>query len=46
VNAGGEVFLSGTRLDGRFVLRLAAGNVRQTEDDVRVAWEVLQRCAR
>jgi aromatic-L-amino-acid/L-tryptophan decarboxylase len=46
VNATGEVFLSGTRLDGRFVLRLAAGNARQTEDDVRVAWEVLQRCAR
>jgi len=46
VNATGEVFLSGTRLNGRFVLRLAAGNARQTEDDVRVAWEVLQRCAR
>jgi len=46
VNASGEVFLSGTRLNGRFVLRLAAGNARQTEDDIRVAWEVLQRCAR
>ncbi|MFL5921942.1 MAG: pyridoxal phosphate-dependent decarboxylase family protein [Gaiellaceae bacterium] len=46
VNASGEVFLSGTRLNGRFVLRLAAGNARQTEDDVRVAWEVLKRCAR
>jgi aromatic-L-amino-acid decarboxylase len=46
VNASGEVFLSGTRVNGRFVLRLACGNARQTEDDVRVAWEVLQRCAR
>jgi aromatic-L-amino-acid/L-tryptophan decarboxylase len=46
VNATGEVFLSGTRLDGRFVLRLACGNARQTEDDVRVAWEVLRRCVR
>ena len=46
VNASGEVFLSGTRLNGRFVLRLAAGNARQTEEDVRVAWEVLRRCAR
>jgi aromatic-L-amino-acid/L-tryptophan decarboxylase len=46
VNATGEVFLSGTRLNGRFVLRLATGNARQTEDDVRVAWEVLKRCAR
>lgn len=46
VNASGEAFLSGTRLSGRFVLRLAAGNARQTEDDVRAAWEVLKRCAR
>jgi aromatic-L-amino-acid/L-tryptophan decarboxylase len=46
VNATGEVFLSGTRLNDRFVLRLAVGNVRTTEDDVRRAWEVLRRCAR
>jgi aromatic-L-amino-acid decarboxylase len=43
VNAGGEVFLSHTRLDGRFVLRLAIGSARTTEDDVRLAWEVLRR---
>lgn len=43
VNRGGEVFLSHTELGGRFVLRLAIGNVRTTEDDVRLAWEVLRR---
>jgi aromatic-L-amino-acid/L-tryptophan decarboxylase len=43
VNASGEVFLSHTRLDGRFVLRLAIGNARTTEADVRLAWEVLRR---
>jgi aromatic-L-amino-acid decarboxylase len=43
VNASGEVFLSHTRLDSRFVLRLAVGNARTTEDDVRLAWEVLRR---
>lgn len=43
VNRSGEVFLSHARLDGRFVLRLAVGNVRTTEDDVRVAWDVLRR---
>ena len=43
VNAGGEVFLSHTRLDGRYVLRLAIGNARTTEDDVRLAWDVLRR---
>jgi aromatic-L-amino-acid decarboxylase len=46
VNASGEVFLSHTRLDGRYVLRLAIGNARTTEDDVRLAWDVLRREAR
>jgi aromatic-L-amino-acid decarboxylase len=43
VNASGEVFLSHTRLCDRFVLRLAVGNLRTTEDDVRLAWDVLRR---
>ena len=43
VNGSGEVFLSHTRLDGRYVLRLAIGNFRTTEDDVQLAWEVLRR---
>jgi aromatic-L-amino-acid/L-tryptophan decarboxylase len=43
VNASGEIFLSHTRLDDRFVLRLAIGNARTTEDDVRLAWDVLRR---
>jgi aromatic-L-amino-acid/L-tryptophan decarboxylase len=46
VNASGEVFLSHTRLGGRYVLRLAIGNARTTEDDVRLAWDVLRREAR
>jgi aromatic-L-amino-acid/L-tryptophan decarboxylase len=43
VNATGEAFLSHTRLGGRFVLRLAIGNARTAEDDVRTAWDVLRR---
>ncbi len=43
VNATGEIFISHTKLDGRYVLRLAIGNVRTTEDDVRRAWDVLRR---
>jgi aromatic-L-amino-acid decarboxylase len=43
VNASGEVFLSHTKLNGRNVLRLAVGNARTTEDDVRLAWDVLRR---
>jgi aromatic-L-amino-acid/L-tryptophan decarboxylase len=43
VNAGGEVFLSHTRLEGSYVLRLAVGNAHTTEEDVRLAWDVLRR---
>jgi aromatic-L-amino-acid decarboxylase len=42
VNRSGELFLSHTKLDGRYVMRLAIGNARTTEDDVRRAWEVLR----
>ena len=45
VNATGEIFISHTRIDDRYVLRLAIGNARTTEDDVRRAWEVLRECA-
>jgi aromatic-L-amino-acid decarboxylase len=44
-NGSGEIFISHTKLDGRYVLRLAIGNARTTEDDVRRAWEVLRSCA-
>jgi aromatic-L-amino-acid decarboxylase len=43
VNASGEIFVSHARLHGRLVLRLAIGNFRTTEDDVRLAWDVLRR---
>jgi aromatic-L-amino-acid decarboxylase len=43
VNETGELFISHTKLDGRYVLRLAIGNERTTEADVRRAWSVLQR---
>jgi aromatic-L-amino-acid/L-tryptophan decarboxylase len=43
VNETGELFISHTKLDGRYVLRLAIGNERTTEADVRRAWDVLQR---
>ena len=43
VNASGEIFVSHTRLAGRYALRLAIGSFRTTEDDVRLAWDVLRR---
>ena len=41
VNATGHVFLSHTRLHGRFTLRLAVGHLRTTEHHVRRAWDLL-----
>jgi aromatic-L-amino-acid decarboxylase len=43
VNASGEMFISQAVLNGRYVLRLAVGQLTTTEDDVRRAWEVLVR---
>lgn len=43
VNASGEIFINHTKLDGRYVLRLAIGNAWTTEDDVRRAWDVLNK---
>jgi len=45
VNASGEVFLSHTKLDGRYVLRLAIGNINTEEKHVARAWELLNQAA-
>jgi aromatic-L-amino-acid decarboxylase len=45
VNETGEVLLSHTRLNGRYVIRLAVGNLRTTENDVTRAWELLRENA-
>jgi aromatic-L-amino-acid decarboxylase len=42
VNRKGEMFISHTRLGGRYVLRLAIGNARTSEADVRRGWEILR----
>ena len=42
VNGSGDVFLSHTKIDGRFALRLAIGHIRTTERHVARAWELLQ----
>lgn len=45
VNATGEIFISHTKLDGRYVLRIAIGNLRTTSADVERAWSVLADAA-
>jgi aromatic-L-amino-acid decarboxylase len=46
VNATRERHLTHTRLAGRFVIRLVVGQRTTGRDDVRAAWEAVQRAAR
>jgi aromatic-L-amino-acid decarboxylase len=45
VNATGRVFLSHTRLHGRFAIRVAIGNLRTEERHVRDAWDLIREAA-
>jgi aromatic-L-amino-acid decarboxylase len=40
INESGKVFLSHTRVRGRYALRLAIGNVRTTSAHVVEAWQI------
>ena len=45
VNASGEVFLSHTVLRGRYVLRVAVGNLRTERRHLKRAWALLCEAA-
>jgi aromatic-L-amino-acid decarboxylase len=45
INATGEAFLAGTKLNGRFVIRLAIGNVATSEQHIQRVWELVQQYA-
>jgi aromatic-L-amino-acid decarboxylase len=45
INAAGPVFLSHTRLRGRYVLRACIGNLRARPEDVPQTWKLIRRCA-
>jgi len=45
INAGRKIFLTGTRLKGNYVLRLALGHLNTTERDVAAAWELIKQAA-
>jgi aromatic-L-amino-acid/L-tryptophan decarboxylase len=45
VNRSGEAFLSHTRLDGRFTIRVAIGNPRTQGRHVERVWELLREAA-
>lgn len=46
VNATGRAFFSHTRLNGRYTIRMAIGNIRTSEAHVTRAWELLREHAR
>ena len=45
INATGEIFISHTRLNGRYTLRLAIGNLHTAEPHVARAWALIQHLA-
>jgi aromatic-L-amino-acid decarboxylase len=45
INRTGEIFISHTKLNGRYALRLAIGNLHTTEKHVARAWELLEEHA-
>jgi aromatic-L-amino-acid decarboxylase len=45
VNENGRIYISHTRLNDRYVLRLAIGNAETTDADVRLAWDELNIAA-
>jgi aromatic-L-amino-acid decarboxylase len=43
INASGEAYLSHTKLDGKFTLRLSVGSIRVEEKHLVKVWELLTR---
>lgn len=43
INKTGKVFLSHTKLRGKYAIRLAIGNIKTTWDDVALAWEIVRK---
>lgn len=45
VNARGHAYLSHTKIDGRYMLRLAIGNIRTDRPHIDIAWRELREAA-
>jgi aromatic-L-amino-acid decarboxylase len=46
INASGEAYLSHTKLNGQFVLRLSVGSIHVEERHIRKVWDLLVKKAR
>jgi aromatic-L-amino-acid decarboxylase len=45
INATGHAFLTGTTLNGKFVLRVAIGNIATTSEDIASTWSRIREFA-
>jgi aromatic-L-amino-acid/L-tryptophan decarboxylase len=45
INSSGKIFLSHTKLNGKFVIRLTIGSIRHERRHIEEAWEVIKECA-
>ena len=45
MNAGGQIFLSHTKLRGAYALRVAIGHARTTEAHLAMAWQLIRETA-
>ncbi|MCU0342385.1 MAG: pyridoxal-dependent decarboxylase [Ignavibacterium sp.] len=46
INASGKIFLSHTKLNGKFVIRLTIGSIRHERRHIEEAWELLKSIGR
>ena len=43
INSSGKIFLSHTKLNGKFVIRLTIGSIRHERRHIEEAWEVIKK---
>jgi aromatic-L-amino-acid decarboxylase len=46
INASGKIFLSHTKLNGKFTIRLTIGSIRHERRHIEEAWELIKSIAR
>ena len=44
INTSGKLFLSHTKLDGKFVIRVTIGSIRHERRHILEAWELINKC--
>jgi len=45
INSSGKIFLSHTKLNGKFVIRLTIGSIRHEKRHIEEAWKLIKECS-